>query len=116
MRRSIIINKENEAIWTLLENKSQFVNEKLEELHNAVIRRRKVYDNNRLKFADQSHIGTKSALISVVIDSIRYNLSDYDISPAFLSVNDDIDELLAIVLMREKLDELKRHQGYVVIQ
>jgi uncharacterized FAD-dependent dehydrogenase len=116
MRRSIIINKENEAIWTLLENKSQFVNEKLEELHDAVIRRRKVYENNKCKFAKQSHIGTNSALISVVIDSIRYNLSDYDINPTFLLAKDDIDELLAIVLMKEKLEELKRNQAYVVIQ
>lgn len=104
MRRALMISRENEQIFSLLENKSEFVNKKLGELHNEILRRRKLYEAKCEKFGGKIDSLPKDAKYFIDIDGLRFDLIANGINPKLLG-DDFEDRLLIKMLLLEKFPQ-----------
>jgi hypothetical protein len=102
-RQSFYLNSENLDIFNLLENKSSYINDTLDNLRREVLARKKIIermdDPDRKFKADSS---TKDLLHFVVINKKVYELEKYGLN-SYLFKNTLVDRILAIMLINEML-------------
>lgn len=101
MRRTILIYQQNEELFNLLDNKTEFFNKVLSDLHNEIMRRKAIFQAKSEKFQAGGTIPKESPM-TICSGGVRYALLDYGINPRFLT-QDFEDLLLAKMLLTDKI-------------